>query len=152
MKSPKTNRSLIFTQIVKTEVIADNLPILSLTAQERTRSRQRYQTPEGEIWFLQVPRGRVLKEGDLLQTESKEIIKIAAKPEPVLTVKGKAPLDLIRAAYHLGNRHVALEITEDYLRLTPDPVLEKMLASLGLEITKEIVPFYPVSGAYTHSH
>lgn len=124
---------------------------LSLTAEERTRSRYKFDTVEGEVLHLQLPRGTVLQDGDLLGAESGEtLVRILAKPEPVLTVRGAGFLDLLKAAYHLGNRHIALEITESYLRLLPDPVLEKMLIQMGLTVTAEIAPFYPEIGAYGH--
>ena len=127
---------------------------LSLTAEERTRSRYRFTASNGEVVCLRLPRGTVLKDGDILQDETNSIlIKIIAKPEPVLTVTTQNNLDLIKAAYHLGNRHVQLEITSKYLRLTTDSVLRQMLEKLGLEVTEDILPFQPETGAYgQHSH
>ncbi|MGC1395384.1 MAG: urease accessory protein UreE [Coleofasciculaceae cyanobacterium] len=126
---------------------------LSLTAEERTRTRHRFETPDGKELFLRLPRGTVLQEGDLLQSEDgATVIKIAAKPEPVLTVTAQKPVDLLRASYHLGNRHVPLEVTPDYLRLSPDSVLQAMLEQLGVEVREETVPFQPETGAYGHSH
>jgi urease accessory protein len=126
---------------------------LSLTAEERTRSRHRFEIPDGQVVFLRLSRGTVLQDGDLLQAETGEIIKITAKSEPVLTVTAKHPLDLLRGAYHLGNRQVWLEIAANYLRLSPDPVLQKMLEQMGLVVIEEIVPFQPEIGAYRgHSH
>jgi urease accessory protein len=93
-----------------------------------------------------------LQDGDLLQAQTGEILQIVAKPEPVLTVTAKHPRHLLRAAYHLGNRHVPLEIAPTYLRLSPDPVLQHMLEQLGVAITEEMTPFYPEKGAYGHSH
>ena len=75
-----------------------------------------------------------------------------AKPEPIITVRANHSLDLLKAAYHLGNRHVRLEITSDYLRFSPDPVLSSMLVNQGLTIQEEIAPFYPEGGAYGHHH
>jgi urease accessory protein len=75
-----------------------------------------------------------------------------AKPEPVLTATAQNPLDLLRAAYHLGNRHIPLEIAATHLRLSPDPVLKSMLEHLGMEVREEISPFYPEMGAYGHHH
>jgi urease accessory protein len=126
--------------------------ILALTAEERTRSRHRFETAEGDIFLLRLARGTVLQDGDLLQAETGEVVQITAKSELVLTVTPKNSLDLLRAAYHLGNRHIALEITPNYLRLLPDPVLKTMLVQLGLEVIEEIVPFYPEIGAYGHQH
>lgn len=126
---------------------------LSLTAEERTRSRHRFETPDGKELYLRLPRGTVLQEGDLLQSEDGEtVIQIAAKPEPVLTVTAQKPVDLLRASYHLGNRHVPLEVTPGYLRLSPDSVLQTMLEQLGMEVQEEVVPFQPETGAYGHSH
>jgi urease accessory protein len=125
---------------------------LPLTAEERTRSRHRFEV-EGKAVFLRLPRGTVLHDGDILTDETQTIsVRITAKPEPVLTVRGKTSLDLLRGAYHLGNRHVPLEITPNYLRLSPDSVLHSMLSQLGLQITEEIVPFQPEVGAYGHHH
>ncbi|MDJ0738066.1 MAG: urease accessory protein UreE [Nostocaceae cyanobacterium] len=124
---------------------------LALTAEERTRSRHRWQTQEGETVFLRLPRGTVLRDGDILQDETNSsLIRILAKPEPVLTVTAPTALLLLRAAYHLGNRHVPVEITPSYLRLSPDTVLRAMLEQLGLEIKEEILPFQPEMGAYGH--
>ncbi|HIK11723.1 MAG TPA: urease accessory protein UreE [Oscillatoriaceae cyanobacterium M33_DOE_052] len=126
---------------------------LSLTADDRTRSRHRFETEEGEEVYLNLPRGTILQDGDRLASETGEIVVlVTAKPEPILTVTAHTPLDLLRAAYHLGNRHVSLEITPNYLRLSNDSVLKAMLLQLGLQAIEEIAPFYPETGAYHHSH
>lgn len=141
-----------------TQRVPENLSIeprftLSLTAEERTRSRLRYQTDEGEAVYLQLPRGTILRDRDLLASETGEIlIRVYAKPEPIFTVTAVDFLTLMRAAYHLGNRHVSLEITPTYLRLSSDPILQKMLVQLGVEVTEEVAPFQPEIGAYSHSH
>jgi urease accessory protein len=133
---------------------------LALTAEERTRSRHRFETSDGQSVYLHLPRGTVLRDGDLLQGESDptppvstlSLVRIIAKPELVLTVKATHSLDLLRAAYHLGNRHISLEIRTTYLRFLPDPVLQSMLEHLGLEVILEEVPFEPELGAYGHHH
>ncbi|MBJ7297668.1 MAG: urease accessory protein UreE [Dolichospermum sp.] len=126
---------------------------LSLTAEERTRSRHKFILADGQEIFLRLARGTVLHDSDILTDETESIyMRIIAKPEPVLTVLAEIPL-LLRAAYHLGNRHVPVEITSTYLRLSPDAVLAAMLIQLGLEIKEEILPFQPELGAYgNHSH
>jgi urease accessory protein len=126
--------------------------ILSLTAEERLRSRFLFQSDEGQEIYLNLPRGTALRDGDWLESDAGEVLKIHAKPEPVLTVTTPALLHLLQAAYHLGNRHVPLEITDTYLRLSPDPVLKDLLEHRGLEIKAEIVPFQPEPGAYGHAH
>lgn len=155
---------------------------MALTADERTRSRYRYRisreiTDSGEPTvdlstteressqpaeiYLELPRGTVLRHDDYLRgDEHQQILRIVAKSEPVLTVRAStdaqpadpSELQLLRAAYHLGNRHVALEVGADYLRLAPDPVLEAMLHQLGVTVTSEIAPFQPEAGAYGHHH
>ncbi len=142
--------------IVLTKCLPPNAEIpvnfsLYLTAEERTKTRQRLETADGHSVSLRLPRGTVLKDGDLLESDVAEIIiKIVAKPEPVLTVTATNPLDLLKAAYHLGNRHVSLEIKPSYLRLSPDSVLASMLLQLGLQVQEEIAPFFPETGAYGH--
>jgi len=126
---------------------------LPLTATERTRSRYRFDTETGKILHLRLPRGTVLRDRDLLTNDTGEyIVKIIAKAEPILKVVGQTPLDLLRAAYHLGNRHIPIEINPTYLKLSPDPVLKSMLEQLGLKILEEVSPFQPEIGAYGHSH
>jgi urease accessory protein len=122
---------------------------LSLTAEERTRSRHHFHTEEGQSIHLQLPRGTILHHGNLLTTENREIVvRIIAKPEPVMTATAYTPLELLRAAYHLGNRHVPLEVTVKYLRLSTDPVLKSMLIQMGLQVTEATLPFQPEAGAY----
>ncbi len=127
--------------------------VLSLTAEERSRSRHPFETDDGKAVYLHLPRGTTLREGDCLRAESGELAQVRAKPEPVITVTAKRAIDLLQAAYHLGNRHVSLEITETYLRLSPDSVLRDLLNHRGLTVIEEIAPFQPEAGAYGyHAH
>lgn len=125
---------------------------LALTAEERTKSRHRFETEDGQTVFLRLPRGTVLRDGDLLRSDDSNLVRVSAKPEPVLTVTAIAFTDLLRAAYHLGNRHVPVELSATYLRLSPDPVLRTMLEQLGMEVKEAVLPFQPEIGAYGHSH
>ena len=125
---------------------------LALTAEERTRLRLPYPSTTGEILHLQLPRGTILHHGDVLLTATRDqVVQVIAKPEPVITVTAPTPWHLLRAAYHLGNRHVPLEVKSTYLRLSPDVVLEEMLHHLGLELVAETAPFEPEGGAYGHT-
>ncbi len=107
---------------------------------------------------MQLKRGTQLQGGDRLQAEDQSlIVEIVAKPEQVMAVTTKHGLDLLEAAYHLGNRHVPLEIKETHLYLLPDPVLREMLLQRGLEVVEVQRPFQPQAGAYEspsqpHSH
>lgn len=135
---------------------------LALTATERTKSRHWFVTTTGERVFLQLPRGTVLRDGDLLQAEPAAtiaqnqtapiIVGIQAQAEPVLTITAPTPLELLQAAYHLGNRHVPIEIQPTYLRIGPDPVLEKLLIQRGLKVEVGSHPFQPELGAYHSGH
>lgn len=122
---------------------------LPLTAEERTRSRHYFETETGQGVYLQLPRGTVLRHGDLLQSDDQTVlVRVIAQPEPVLVVTAVTPLDLLRAAYHLGNRHVPLQVTAEYLRLASDAVLQAMLEQMGVQVTQAILPFEPEAGAY----
>jgi urease accessory protein len=144
---------LTLTQRQSPDANAVVILTLELTAEQRTRSRHRWET-DGEVVFFRLPRGTVLQDGDILVDESDTFfVRVVAKSEPVLTVVATNALDLLRAAYHLGNRHVPVEMNASYLRFAPDPVLKSMIEHLGLEIKAEILPFQPEAGAYgQHSH
>ena len=142
--------TLTFTQRLSAGDLDSVCHVLSLTAEERSRSRHPFETDDGEAIYLHLPRGTTLREGDLLRAESGELAQVRAKPEPVLTVTAERTIDLLQAAYHLGNRHVSLEITETYLRLSPDLVLQDLLNHRGLTVIEEIAPFQPETGAYGH--
>lgn len=126
---------------------------LTLTAEERTHARGRYRAASGEEVQLLLTRGTVLRGGDwLASADGAATVRIEAAIEPVLTVRATDPHTLMRAVYHLGNRHVPLELKQDFLRLSPDPVLADMLRRLGLELTEESAPFEPEAGAYGSHH
>jgi urease accessory protein len=103
-----------------------------------------------------LPRGSVVRGGDVLVAEDGSLIRVLAAPQAVLRVTACAehggPADLPRAAYHLGNRHVALEVKADHLQLEPDPVLAEMLRSMHLIVREVQAPFEPEGGAYAAAH
>jgi urease accessory protein len=123
---------------------------LPLTAEERRRSRYRFDKAGFPPCFFQLPRGIYLQAGDYLQADSGEILQILAAPEALLHVTSDHPLILLKAAYHLGNRHASLEVNQDYLRLAPDPVLEELLATLTVKVATITAPFFPERGAFHH--
>jgi urease accessory protein len=126
-----------------------------------TRQKSRFDTEDSQGRTLGVflPRGSVVRGGDVLVAEDGSLIKVVATPQPVLVVRTcpehGTPLDLLRAAYHLGNRHVQLEVQPDHLHLEPDHVLADMLRHMHLIVTEELAPFEPEGGAYAagaHGH
>jgi urease accessory protein len=126
-----------------------------------TRQKSRFDTEDSQGRTLGVflPRGSVVRGGDVLVAEDGSLVKVVATPQPVLVVRTCAehgtPLDLLRAAYHLGNRHVQLEVQPDHLHLEPDHVLADMLRQMHLIVSEELAPFEPEAGAYAsggHAH
>jgi urease accessory protein len=99
-----------------------------------------------------LPRGSVVRGGDVLVAEDGTLIRVLAAPQPVLQVRPCAqhgsPFDLVRAAYHLGNRHVPLALAPDCLTLEPDHVLADMLRHMHLIVSEAQAPFEPEGGAY----
>jgi urease accessory protein len=114
----------------------------------RQKSRVRVTLASGAEAGLFLGRGTVLRHGDCLRTDCGRVIRVEAAPERVLTVRADGHAALLRAAYHLGNRHVPLEIGVDWLRLGFDPVLRDMLIGLGVGVVEEQAPFEPEGGAY----
>lgn len=132
-------------------------PVLTLCLpfDERKKSRLRTRTTNGEEIGLMLPRGQILRHGTLLQDESGRVIEVQAAKETVSTVISHDPLLLTRAAYHLGNRHVPLQIGKGWLRYQHDHVLDAMVVGLGLQVLTGEHPFEPEDGAYAghgHSH
>ncbi|MEH6499284.1 MAG: urease accessory protein UreE [Pseudoalteromonas distincta] len=125
--------------------------VLELTYEKRTRSRLRAQTADGLEIGLFLPRGRVLAEGDRLLGNDGSVVVIHAESETLSRVYCDDALLLSRAAYHMGNRHVPLEIQQGQLRYLRDHVLDNMLRGFGLEVEEIFAPFNPEPGAY-HSH
>lgn len=125
---------------------------LELPFDARQKTRLRTALASGEEVGLMLPRGEVLRGGDLLVASDGRVIEVVARPEAVLHVTCDTPEDLLRAAYHLGNRHVAVEVGEGYLRLAADHVLEGMLEGLGAKVASLQAPFEPEAGAYEAGH
>lgn len=131
---------------------------LALAAEERTRLRGRRDSCCGRPLLLQLPRGEALRPGEWLAPDrGGPWVRVEAAPEALLVVRAASPLALLQAAYHLGNRHVALELREQELRLSEDPVLADLLARRGLSLERRQAPFLPEPGAYAglgegHAH
>ena len=126
---------------------------LVLPFQLRNKSRLRTTLDNGEEVGLILERGSVLRGGDLLLADDGRVVEVVSEPEAVSTVSATDPLALCRASYHLGNRHVALEIGNGWVRYRHDHVLDEMVRGLGLCVIVETAPFEPEAGAYGgHSH
>lgn len=125
----------------------------------RQKSRFDATDSSGRQLGVFLPRGTVVRGGDVLVAEDGSLVRVLAAPQPVLVVKHctehGSPFDLLRAAYHLGNRHVQLELQPDHLKLEPDHVLADMLRHMHLIVSEARAPFEPEAGAYAtggHEH
>lgn len=122
---------------------------LPMSAQERTSLRGRRRSACGRELLLQLPRGPALEPGErLLSSDGNVQVLVEPAPEAVLVVRSADPLKLLQATYHLGNRHVSLELRTGELRLLADSVLESLLRQRGLELETCQAPFLPEPGAY----
>lgn len=130
--------------------------VLTLPFESRQKSRLKTELNDGTEIGLMLPRGLVLRGGDCLRAEDGSIIRVVAAPENVSIVRHHNLLLIARASYHLGNRHVALQIGDGWLRYQQDHVLDDMVRGLGLEVAHELAPFEPEGGAYSehaeHGH
>jgi len=136
---------------------------LTLPIEQRVRSRLRARLDDGRDVGLFLPRGTLLRGGDQLGNDDDLTIEIIAAAETVSTLQCDDPVLLARAAYHLGNRHIPLQVEKGWLRYQHDHVLDDMLRQMGLTLRVEQAPFEPEAGAYqqaaeghhhslTHSH
>ncbi len=145
--------SILLTTKLERGIVGVTTDQLELTAEERFKSRYPFTTAAGQAVYVQLERGTVLHHGDRLQSADGElVVAIVSRPESLLAVSTDNPLKLLQAAYHLGNRHVALEMGHNHLYLLDDPVLREMLEQRGLEVQVVDRAFDPEPGAYEHHH
>jgi urease accessory protein len=122
---------------------------LILPFEQRQKSRLRARLENGDEVALILPRGRVLRGGDRVQATDGREVEIVAAPEKLLHIESA---ELARVAYHLGNRHVPLQVGPGFLRIAEDHVLEEMVRKLGARVSHVEAPFEPEAGAYGHRH
>ena len=125
---------------------------------QRDRGRLRAWTSDDSEVRIFLDRGKPLQVGEILQSQCGNFVEVVGAEEPVTTARCEDWFTFSRACYHLGNRHVKLQIAngesegDRWLRITPDHVLEEMLELLGLSLTREQAVFVPESGAYSTGH
>jgi urease accessory protein len=128
-------------------------PRLRLKYQERVRSRLAAVLPSGEAVAIMLPRGSVMRNGAVLAGDRGARLVIEALPEPLARVTAPSVLGLLRAVYHLANRHVPAQLGADHALIERDAVLERMLVGLGARVEHVDAPFEPEAGAYDgHGH
>jgi urease accessory protein len=122
----------------------------TLTLDFDTRHRRRIclTADQGEDVLLDLPKAIAMADGDGLQLDDGRWLEVQAATEPIVEVRHKNSHQLVRLAWHLGNRHLPTEIRDDVLRIRPDHVIEDMLGGFGADLVKVQVPFQPEGGAY----
>ena len=118
----------------------------------RQKSRFAATDSQGRQLAVFLPRGQAVRGGDVLVAEDGSLVRVQAAPQKVLHITACAQhgsaFDLMRAAYHLGNRHVPIELQPDHLKIEPDHVLADMLRSMHMTVVEADLPFEPEGGAY----
>ncbi|MGF6240963.1 urease accessory protein [Paraburkholderia sp. GAS38] len=148
----RTIDKLIDPKIKLAAVLVKRAPTLTLDFDARRKSRLAATLDNGEEVALVLPRGTVLRDGDVLVAQDGTLVRVVAAAEAVLMVTARDRLTLTRAAYHLGNRHTPVEVGAEYLKLEYDPVLADMLKRIGALVEQVTLPFQPESGAYGGGH
>ncbi len=141
---------LKLTELAPPETAVDD--VLTLPYEARQKSRLPARTQGGVEVGVFLPRGHFLRSGMVLTGATTFRVRVQAAPETLSIVRTDDVLLFARACYHLGNRHVALQILTGELRYLSDHVLDHMLAGLGLEVQHAQLPFEPEAGAYQHAH
>jgi urease accessory protein len=133
-------------------VLVKRAHTVTLAYDARCKSRLAVTLDDGEEAAVLLPRGTILRDGDVLVAQDGGLVRVVAAAEAVLLVTAPDRLTLTRAAYHLGNRHTPVEVGIDTLKLEADPVLEDMLRRLGATVERATLPFQPEAGAYGGGH
>ena len=123
-----------------------------LSFEARSKSRLLLRLDSGEQAALVVERGRLLRDGDRVRTQDGREVVIIAAEESILEAASDDPVAIARAAFHLGNRHVAVQVMANRLRFLNDRILEEMVKGLGLMVSALRAPFEPEAGAYGRHH
>lgn len=125
---------------------------LTLPYEQRCRSRLAVVLDDGREAALFLPRGTILRDGAVLVAVDGALVRVVAAEQAVLRASSPDRLILMRAAYHLGNRHTPVQVGPDWLQLEHDPVLRDMLLLLGVDVVETLAAFDPEAGAYGGGH
>ena len=131
---------------------ADAVDSVTLDAHERYRRRVVLSGERGTRFLLDLPQATALRDGDGLVLDDGAIVRIVGRPEPLVEIAAADAHELARLAWHIGNRHIDVQIVGDRLRIRRDHVIEDMLRGLGALLSPVEAPFDPQGGAYEHQH
>ena len=147
----KMNKQIVVTDWIKVKPILGTFLKLTLSSDERRILRGKRLTDCDQEIILQLPREGKLNDGDILLTnESNFYVEIIAKTENLIEISSNSKIELIKTAYHLGNRHVEVEIEEDILLTKSDYVIENMLKYFNVDMVSIQKKFFPERGAHSH--
>ena len=145
------NKQIVVTDWIEEKPRLGSFLKLTLSSDERRKLRGKRLTDCDQEIILQLPREGKLNDGDILITNlSNFYVEIIAKTENLIEIISNSKIELIKTAYHLGNRHVEVEIEEDILLTKSDYVIENMLENFNVDIIKIQKKFFPENGAYSH--
>jgi len=147
----RMNKQIVVTDWIKEKPRLGSFYKLSLSSDERRILRGKRLTDCDQEIFLQLPRKGKLDDGDILSTNVSNLyVEIIAKTENLIQIRSNSKIELMKTAYHLGNRHVEVEIQEDILLTKSDYVIENMLKNFNVDIIKTQKKFFPEKGAHSH--
>ena len=145
------NKQIVVTDWIKEKPQLGSFLKLTLSSDERRILRGKRLTDCDQEIILQLPRNGKLNDGDILSTnESNFYVEIIAKTEDLIEISSNSKIELIKTAYHLGNRHVEVEIQEEILLTKSDYIIENMLENFNVDIIKIQKKFFPEKGAHHH--
>jgi len=147
----RINKQIIVTDWIKEKPQVGSILKLTLSSDERRILRGKRLSDCDQEIILQLPRNGKLNDGDILSTnEANYYVEIIAKTEHLIEISSNSKIELIKTAYHLGNRHVEVEIEEDILLTKCDYVNENMLKYFNVDIVNTQKKFFPERGAHSH--
>ena len=147
----RMNKQIVVTDWIKEKPRLGSFLKLTLNSDERRILRGKRLTDCDHEIFLQLPRNGQLNDGDILSTnESNIYVEIIAKKEDLFEIISNSKIELLKTAYHLGNRHVEVEIEEEYLLTKSDYVIENMLLNFKVQVKNTKKKFFPEKGAHSH--
>ena len=145
------NKQIVVTDWFKDKRQLGSLLRLTLSSDERRILRCKRLTDCDQEIILQLPRNGKLNDGDILSTNEPNLyVEIIAKKENLIEISSNSKIELIQTAYHLGNRHIEVEIQEDILLIKNDYVIEKMLKNFNVDFVNTQKKFFPERGAHNH--
>ena len=147
----RINKEIVVTDWIRQKPRSGSFLKLTLSSDERRILRGKRLTDSNQEIIFQLPRDGKLNDGDILLTnESNLYVEIIAQTENLIEISSKNKIELIKTAYHLGNRHVEVEIKEDILLTKSDYIIENMLKNFNVYLVNTQKKFFPERGAHSH--